>query len=75
MELKEVTYVLNDDYVDYMNNYLKRIINPEVRVTEFHVDARAGELDCYDDVSDFIFLNKALFCFLFLCTFACMYVC
>ena len=38
-----------------MKKYLKRIVNPEVRVTEFHVDATAVELDCYDDVWDFIF--------------------
>ena len=55
MELKEVTYVLNDDYVTYMKKYLKRIVDPEVRVTEFFVDTTVADLDCYDEVSDSFF--------------------
>jgi len=47
MELKEVTYVLNDDYLSYMKKYLKQIVDPEAHVTEGSIDATADELDIY----------------------------
>ena len=55
MHLEEVPYVLNEDYVTYMENYLNRIIDPSISSTDFPIDIVVEDLDYYEEVRDFIF--------------------
>ena len=55
MELKEVDYLLSDDFVTYMEKYLYRIVDPSVFSKDFDVDLEPPDLDCYEDICDFIF--------------------
>ena len=55
MELKEVEYILNDDYLTYMKNYLNRIVDPSVPATDYYADVEVENLDCYEEVRNFIF--------------------
>ena len=55
MQLKEVEYVLYGDYITYMRKYLNRIADPKIYSKDFRIDGSVADLDCYDQVCDFIF--------------------
>ena len=55
MQLKEVEYVLNDDCITSMEQYLQRIADPTVYSKDFSIDGEVEDLDCYLQVRNFSF--------------------
>ena len=54
-ELRYVPHILDDRYPRFLTNFLYREVDPSTKRKQFQADITIDELDCYDEVQDFLF--------------------
>jgi len=54
-ELKPVRYVMAGNYLEYISEYLEKMLSPTQYWTPFEADVELDDLDGFDEVEDFIF--------------------
>ena len=57
-DLQPVPHVLDDSYAIFLKNFLYREVDPSTKRKQFQADIEIEELDCYDEVRDFIFEHE-----------------
>ena len=55
-ELRYVPHILDDRYPRFLTNFLYREVDPSTKRKQFQADITIDELDCYDEVQDFLFM-------------------
>ena len=48
---------MSGDYLDYISEYLEKMLSPTQPWTAFEADVELEDLDGFDDVEDFIFAD------------------
>jgi len=51
----EVPTILDDTYPVFIKDFLYHLVDPAANFRQFQVDMEYEDLDCYDEVSEFLF--------------------
>lgn len=57
-ELRIVPKLWDDSYPDFIRKFLFQQVDPRSKFKDFRVDMDYTDLDCYDEVEDFIFSER-----------------